>query len=107
MTLVVGRDVFIRSGAYGDWGKVVEVTPTGAIVQSDPCYGAQLIRFDKNGTACDTRERGRQELLGRQTTKLTRMSTKLVDIRATGVLLRVMLRTPSPAHSYSIFHFVR
>ena len=52
--LVVGQDVFMRSGGYGDWGKVVEVTPTGVIVQSDPCYGAQLIRFDKNGTACDS-----------------------------------------------------
>jgi hypothetical protein len=51
--LVVGQDVFMRSGGYGDWGKVVEVTPTGVIVQSDPCYRAQLIRFDKNGTACD------------------------------------------------------
>jgi hypothetical protein len=52
--LVVGQDVFMRSGGYGDWGKVVEVTPTGVIVQSDPCYGDELIRFDKHGTACDS-----------------------------------------------------
>jgi hypothetical protein len=52
--LVVGHDVFMRSGGYGDWGKVVEVTPTGVIVQSDPCYGDELIRFDKHGTACDS-----------------------------------------------------
>jgi hypothetical protein len=52
--LVVGQDVFMRSGVYGDWGKVVEVTPAGTIVQSDPCYGDELIRFDKNGTACDS-----------------------------------------------------
>jgi hypothetical protein len=53
-TLVVGQDVFMRSGEVGDWGKVVEVTPTGVIVQSDPNYGDQLIRFDKNGIACDS-----------------------------------------------------
>ncbi|HXJ89174.1 MAG TPA: hypothetical protein VMS18_20320 [Candidatus Binatia bacterium] len=52
--LVVGQDVFLRSGGYGDWGKVVEVTPTGVIVQSDPCYGDELIRFGKNGVACDS-----------------------------------------------------
>jgi hypothetical protein len=52
--VVVGQDVFMRSGGYGDWGKVVEVTPTGVIVQSDPCYGDELIRFDKHGTACDS-----------------------------------------------------
>jgi hypothetical protein len=52
--LVVGQDVFMRSGGYGNWGEVVEVTPTGVIVQSDPCYGDELIRFDKHGTACDS-----------------------------------------------------
>ena len=52
--LVVGQDVFMRSGKYGDWGKVVEVTSTGVIVQSDPSYGDELIRFDKDGTACDS-----------------------------------------------------
>jgi len=52
--LAVGRGVFMRRGGYGDWGKVVEVTPIGVIVQSDPCYGDELIRFDKHGTACDS-----------------------------------------------------
>lgn len=52
--LVVGQDVFMRSGGYGDWGKVVEVMPTGVIVQSDPSYGDELIRFDKHATACDS-----------------------------------------------------
>lgn len=55
-TLVVGQDVFMRSGEVGDWGKIVEVTPTGVIVESDPAYGSELIRFDKNGTACDSRD---------------------------------------------------
>lgn len=35
--LVVGQNVFMRSGEVGNWGTVVEVTPTGVIVQSDPC----------------------------------------------------------------------
>jgi hypothetical protein len=52
--LIGGQDVFMRSGGYGDWGRVVEVRPTGVIVQSDPCYGDQLIRFDKHGMACDS-----------------------------------------------------
>ncbi|MGO9540509.1 MAG: hypothetical protein ACLPN2_07945 [Terriglobales bacterium] len=47
-------DVYMRSGEVGGWGKVVEYTPTGMIVQSDPVYGDVLIRFDKNGTACDS-----------------------------------------------------
>src|ERR1019366_3951275 len=53
-TLVVGQNVFMRSEEGGNWGKVVEVTPTGVIVQSDPNYGEELIRFDENGTACDS-----------------------------------------------------
>jgi hypothetical protein len=53
-TLVVGQDVIMRSGQYSDWGKVVEVTPTGVIVQSDPNYYDELIRFDKNGIAGDS-----------------------------------------------------
>ncbi|MGA8734942.1 MAG: hypothetical protein WB558_13565 [Terriglobales bacterium] len=52
--LVVGQDVFMRSGQVGNWGKVVRVTPTGVIVQSEPIYGGDLIRFDKNGIACDS-----------------------------------------------------
>jgi hypothetical protein len=53
-TLVVGQDVFMRSGQVGNWAKVVEVTPTGVIVESDPVYGSELIRFDENGAACDS-----------------------------------------------------
>ena len=60
-TLVVGQDVFMRSGEFGDWGKVVEVTPTGVIVQSEPIYGGELIRFDKNGVACDSSDIGVEE----------------------------------------------
>ncbi len=60
-TLVVGQDVFMRSGEVGDWAKVVKVTPTGVIVQSDPNYGDELIRFDKNGTACDSSDIGIDE----------------------------------------------
>jgi hypothetical protein len=52
--LVVGEDVFMRSGKVGNWAKVVEVTPTGVIVESDPVYGSELIRFDERGTACDS-----------------------------------------------------
>jgi hypothetical protein len=51
--LEVGWYVFMRSGE-ADWCTVVEVTPAGVIVQSDPAYGDELIRFDKNGTACDS-----------------------------------------------------
>jgi hypothetical protein len=57
-TLVVGQDVFMRSGQVGNWAKVVKVTPTGVIVQSDPIYGDELIRFDENGTACDSSDIG-------------------------------------------------
>lgn len=52
--LVVGQDVFMRSGEVGDWAKVVEVTSTGVIVESDPNYGARLYRFDENGTVCES-----------------------------------------------------
>jgi hypothetical protein len=52
--LVVGQDVFMRSGLIGNWAKVVEVTSTGVIVESDPDYGARLFRFDRNGMACDS-----------------------------------------------------
>jgi hypothetical protein len=53
-TLVVGQNVFMRSGQVGNWAKVIKVTPTGVIVESDPVYGSELIRFDENGTACDS-----------------------------------------------------
>ena len=52
--LVVGQDVFMRSGQVGNWAKVVKVTPTGVTVESDPTHGSELIRFDENGTACDS-----------------------------------------------------
>jgi len=59
--LVVGRDVFMRSGEVGNWGKVVKIIPTGVIVQSDPAYGDELIRFDNNGTAVDSSDIGVDE----------------------------------------------
>jgi hypothetical protein len=59
--LVVGQNVFMRSGEVGDWARVVKVTPTGVIVQSDPAYGDELIRFDKNGVACDSSDIGVEE----------------------------------------------
>jgi hypothetical protein len=49
-TLVVGQDVYINSGCYGDKGKVVKVTPSGVEVQTD---GGGLFRFDKDGKGCD------------------------------------------------------
>jgi hypothetical protein len=52
--LVVGQGLYMRSGEVGDWGKVIEVTSTGVIVQSDPAYGDELVRFDKDGIACDS-----------------------------------------------------
>jgi hypothetical protein len=59
--LVVGQEVFMRSGGFGDWGKVVRVMPTGVIVQSDPSYGDELIRFDENGMARDSSDIGVDE----------------------------------------------
>lgn len=53
-TLAVGSVVFMLSGRVGNWATVVEVTPTGVIVESDPAYGSELIRFDENGVACDS-----------------------------------------------------
>jgi RHS repeat-associated protein len=53
--LVVGQDVFLHSGdLVGNWAKVVEVTSTSVIAESDPNYGAELLRFDKNGIARDS-----------------------------------------------------
>ena len=56
-TLVVGQDVFTCDGHYNAWGKVVEVASTAVVVQLDhpACYS---IRFDKNGTACDSSDLG-------------------------------------------------
>lgn len=47
-TLVIGQDVFLRSQLCCDWGKVIEITTVGVIVESDPHYGAELIQFDKD-----------------------------------------------------------
>ena len=58
--LGVGQDVYMRSGGIGDWAKVVKVTRTwwgrrtGVIVESDPAYKSELIRFDRDGVACDS-----------------------------------------------------
>ncbi len=57
-TLVVGQDVYMVSGIYGNKGKVVEVTPSSVIVQlalaQGPINEPTLIRFDTNGKACDS-----------------------------------------------------
>jgi hypothetical protein len=61
-TLVVGQDVYMFSGCYVNRGKVVTVTPSGVIVQlalaEGPVRpeGPELIRFDANGKACDSRD---------------------------------------------------
>jgi hypothetical protein len=58
--LVVGQYVCMVSGVYEKHAKVVEVTPAGAIVQlaffEGPIRpeGPELIRFDKDGKACDS-----------------------------------------------------
>jgi hypothetical protein len=43
--LVVGQDVYMFSGIYGNKGKVVEVTPLGVDVQTTD----GLLHFDTNG----------------------------------------------------------
>ena len=48
-TLVVGQDVYMRSGCYGKKGKVVKVTPSGAEVHD----GVELFQFDIYGKGCD------------------------------------------------------
>ena len=61
-TLVVGQDVYMFSGCYVNMGKVVKVTRSGVIVQlalaEGPIRpeGPELIRFDANGKACDSRD---------------------------------------------------
>jgi len=44
-TLVVGQDVYMSSGCYGNKGKVVKLTPRGVDVQTD----SELLHFDDNG----------------------------------------------------------
>jgi hypothetical protein len=57
-TLVVGQDVYMFSGSYGNKGNVVEVTSSGVIVKlaraQGPINEPTLIRFDTNGKACDS-----------------------------------------------------
>ncbi len=44
-TLVVGQDVYMFSGCYGNKGKVVKLTRRGVDVQTD----SELLHFDNNG----------------------------------------------------------
>lgn len=44
-TLVVGQDVYMFSGVYGNTGKVVKVTPLGVDVQT----ADEVLHFDTNG----------------------------------------------------------
>jgi len=59
--LAVGQHVHMISGPHGKAGLVIEVGPTGAIVQLTSFEGPvrpegpELIRFDANGKACDSR----------------------------------------------------
>ena len=61
-TLVVGQDVYVVSGWYLKKGKVVKVTPSGVEVElaliEGPIRpeGPELIRFDTNGKACNSRD---------------------------------------------------
>lgn len=54
-TWVVGQDVYMFSGCYGNKGKVVKVTPSGAdvqtgVMQNDGTWNAhELLHFDNNG----------------------------------------------------------
>ncbi len=58
-TLVVGQNVELSSGISGIIAKVVEVTPTGGILQKDNFNNPpDMIRFDANGTAIDSRDIG-------------------------------------------------
>jgi hypothetical protein len=51
--LTVGQDVFLYGTSGGVWGKVVEFTPVGVLVQRDPFYGGDLLPFDRNGSSVD------------------------------------------------------
>jgi hypothetical protein len=61
-TLKVGQEVRLIIGPYGRKAKVVEVTPSGVIVQNaifeGPVTpeGPERMRFDTNGKACDSRD---------------------------------------------------
>jgi hypothetical protein len=47
--LVVGQDVFVYGTSGGVWAKVIAVASKGVTVETEPCYGAQLMSFDKDG----------------------------------------------------------
>jgi hypothetical protein len=51
-TLQIGQDVFIYGKGKGVWGKVEELTTSGATVRLDPFYfGADyLVAFDLEGS---------------------------------------------------------
>jgi hypothetical protein len=49
-TLVVGQDVYMLSGVYICWGKVVKITPSGVDVQTDD---QGLLRFNSRGEGYD------------------------------------------------------
>ncbi len=58
-SLVVGQKVSMtKSGVYGEWGEVVEVSPEGVVVKTDD---GELLRFDKDGKQTDA---SRQDELG-------------------------------------------
>src|SRR5215831_7923502 len=51
--LTVEQDVFVRGTSGSVWAKVISVTPLGATVETEPCYGAELLQFDKDGSIID------------------------------------------------------
>jgi hypothetical protein len=54
-TLVIGQKVSMtKSGIYGEWGEVVEVSPSGVAVKTED---GELLRFDKNGRQTDASRR--------------------------------------------------
>jgi hypothetical protein len=85
-TLVVGQDVFIISGCYGDKGKVVEVGPSGVnvlIPRRLPLEREELLRFDNNGKGSDaqgTRECGPWYIVETPTPELRRMWAAFPEI---------------------------
>ena len=63
-TLMVGQDIYMYSGPYWWWGKVVTITSDGVDVQTREeilpsgdlnlrCGTEQLLRFDNAGTGSD------------------------------------------------------
>jgi len=69
-TLVVGQEVYLVSGIYGKKGRVVEVTPSGVMVQTEKVVAVtpsgmaetteiELVRFNTNGKETDFSRRDR------------------------------------------------